>query len=423
LDRIAITGGARLKGEIPISGAKNSAIKLMAASLLTEEPLLLTNMPRLADTRFLGRLLRRLGTEVVERDGPNGAETLLTTREIVSGFAPYDLVRQMRASFNVLGPLLARSGQAKVSLPGGCTIGARPVDLHLKALEALGARIDLHEGYVYAQAPRGLTGGRIEFPFVSVGATEHALLAAVLAKGETVLENAAAEPEMGDLAECLNKMGAKIEGAGTKTIRVQGVERLHGATHAVIADRIETGTYALAAAMAGGEVRLTRTRHDFIAALIDKMREAGVEVITHDDGLTVRRDGGRLRAVEIETDPYPGFATDLQAQFMALMTLADGESVIKETIFENRFMHAPELSRLGADIAVHGGEARVRGVEKLDGAPVMATDLRASVSLVIAGLAAQGETMVNRVYHLDRGFERIEDKLGACGAHIERLAG
>ena len=423
MDRIAITGGARLKGEIPISGAKNSAIKLMAASLLTDEPLRLTNMPRLADTRFLGRLLRRLGAEVVESEGDAGPETLLTTREIVSGFAPYDLVRQMRASFNVLGPLLARSGQAKVSLPGGCTIGARPVDLHLKALEALGARIDLHEGYVYAQAPRGLTGARIEFPFVSVGATEHALLAAVLARGETVLENAASEPEMVDLADCLNAMGAKVTGAGTKTIRVEGVARLHGATHAVLPDRIETGTYALAAAMAGGEVRLTHTRSDFIQALIDKMREAGVEVITHDDGLTVKRNGGRLRAVEIETDPYPGFATDLQAQFMALMTLADGESVIRETIFENRFMHAPELSRLGADISVHGGEARVRGVEKLDAAQVMATDLRASVSLVIAGLAAQGETVVNRVYHLDRGFERLEEKLSACGAQIRRIKG
>jgi UDP-N-acetylglucosamine 1-carboxyvinyltransferase len=423
LDRIAITGGARLKGEIPISGAKNSAIKLMAASLLTEEPLRLTNMPRLADTRFLGRLLQRLGAEVVESDGPDGPETLLTTREIVSGFAPYDLVRQMRASFNVLGPLLARSGQAKVSLPGGCTIGARPVDLHLKALEALGARIDLHEGYVYAQAPRGLTGARIAFPFVSVGATEHALLAAVLAHGETILENAAAEPEMVDLADCLNAMGAKVTGAGTKTIRVEGVARLHGATHAVLPDRIETGTYALAAAMAGGEVRLTRTRSDFVQALIVKMREAGVEVIEHADGLTVKRNGGRLNAVELETDPYPGFATDLQAQFMALMTLADGESVIRETIFENRFMHAPELGRLGADISVHGGEARVRGVAALEGAPVMATDLRASVSLVIAGLAARGETMVNRVYHLDRGFERLEEKLSACGADIRRLKG
>jgi UDP-N-acetylglucosamine 1-carboxyvinyltransferase len=423
LDRIAITGGARLEGEIQISGAKNSAIKLMAASLLTEEPLRLTNMPRLADTRFLAKLLQRLGTEVVETDGEAGPETLLTTREIVSGFAPYDLVRQMRASFNVLGPLLARTGHAKVSLPGGCTIGARPVDLHLKALEALGAKIDLHEGYVYAQAARGLKGGHIDFPFVSVGATEHALLAAVLARGETVLENAAAEPEIADLAECLNKMGARVAGAGGKTIRIEGVPRLHGATHAVIPDRIETGTYALAAAMAGGEVRLTRTRSDFIQALLDKMVEAGVDVAAHNDGLTIKRNGARLQAVEVETDPYPGFATDLQAQFMALMTLAEGESVIRETIFENRFMHAPELGRLGADISVSGGEARVRGVQALDGAQVMATDLRASVSLVIAGLAARGETVVNRVYHLDRGFERLEEKLSGCGAQIRRLKG
>ena len=423
MDRIAITGGARLEGEIPISGAKNSAIKLMAASLLTEEPLRLTNMPRLADTRFLGKLLQRLGTEVVEQDGADGAETVLTTREIVSGFAPYDLVRQMRASFNVLGPLLARTGQAKVSLPGGCTIGARPVDLHLQALEALGARIDLHEGYVYAQAPRGLQGAEIEFPMVSVGATEHALLAAVLAEGRTVLKNAAQEPELTDLAECLNKMGAKVSGAGTSTIVVEGVSRLTGATHAVLPDRIETGTYALAAAMAGGEVRLTRTRSDFIQALIDKMVEAGVEVTPHNDGLTIKRNGARLKAVEIGTDPYPGFATDLQAQFMALMTLAEGESVIRETIFENRFMHAPELRRLGADILVQGNEARVKGVEFLEGAQVMATDLRASVSLVIAGLAARGETVVNRVYHLDRGFERLEEKLSACGAQIRRIKG
>jgi len=423
LDRIAITGGARLNGEIPISGAKNSAIKLMAASLLTEEPLRLTNMPRLADTRFLGKLLQKLGTEVVESDGPDGAETLLTTREIVSTIAPYDLVRQMRASFNVLGPLLARTGQAKVSLPGGCTIGARPVDLHLQALEALGVHIDLHEGYVYAQAPRGLKGGRIEFAINSVGATEHAMLAAVLAEGDTEIVNAAREPEMIDLADCLNAMGAKVSGAGTSTIQIEGVSRLHGASHAVMPDRIETGTYAVAAAMAGGEVRLTRTRTDFIEALIEKMQEAGVEVTPHNDGLTVKRNGGRLRAVEIDTAPYPGFATDLQAQFMALMTLADGESVIRETIFENRFMHAPELGRLGADIAVSGGEARVRGVEALEGAQVMATDLRASVSLVIAGLAARGETVVNRVYHLDRGFERLEEKLSACGAQIRRLKG
>ena len=423
MDRIAITGGARLQGEIPISGAKNSAIKLMAASLLTDEALRLTNMPRLADTRFLGKLLQRLGAEVVEGDGEDGPETLLRTREIVSGFAPYDLVRQMRASFNVLGPLLARTGQAKVSLPGGCTIGARPVDLHLKALEALGARIDLHEGYVYAQAPRGLTGGPIDFPFASVGATEHAMLAAVLARGDTTITNAACEPEMVDLANCLNAMGAKVAGAGTSSIRIEGVARLHGATHAVMPDRIETGTYALAAAMAGGEVRLTRTRSDFIESLLDKMVEAGVEVTRHNDGVTVKRNGARLNAVEFETGIYPGFATDLQAQFMALMTLAGGESVIRETIFENRFMHAPELARLGADITVQGGEARVRGVDFLEGAPVMATDLRASVSLVIAGLAARGETMVNRVYHLDRGFERLEEKLGACGAQIRRIKG
>jgi UDP-N-acetylglucosamine 1-carboxyvinyltransferase len=422
MDRIAIIGGARLRGEIAISGAKNSAIKLMAASLLTDQPLRLTNMPRLADTRFLGRLLQRLGAEIVERDGEDGPETVLRTAEIVSAIAPYDLVRQMRASFNVLGPLVARTGQAKVSLPGGCTIGARPVDLHLKALEALGASIDLHDGYVYAQAPRGLKGADIAFPFVSVGATEHTLLAAVLAEGETVIRNAACEPEIGDLIDCLTAMGAHVEGAGTSTLRIKGVARLGGATHAVIPDRIETGTYALAAAMAGGEVRLTRTRSDFIEALLVKMEEAGVSVTRANDGVTIRRDEARLKAVDIETQPYPAFATDLQAQFMALMTTADGESVIRESIFENRFMHAPELIRLGADIAVHGGEARVTGVDQLFGAQVMATDLRASVSLVVAGLAARGETVVNRVYHLDRGFERLEDKLSACGANIRRIS-
>ena len=423
MDRIAITGGARLEGEIAISGAKNSAIKLMAASLLTDQPLRLTNMPRLRDTRFLGQLLGRLGVEIVEKDGADGPETLLHAAEVTSAFAPYDLVRQMRASFNVLGPLLARTGHAKVSLPGGCTIGARPVDLHLKALEALGAHIDLHEGYVYAQAPRGLKGAEIEFPFVSVGATEHSMLAAVLANGVTTLKNAACEPEIEDLAECLNAMGAKVEGAGTSTITITGVARLNGATHSVIPDRIETGTYALAAAMAGGEVRLTRTRGDFIQALLDKIEEAGADITHTNDGVIVRRNGARLDAVDIETDPYPGLATDLQAQFMALMTTAKGESVIRETVFENRFMHVPELGRLGADISVQGGEARVRGVEALDGAQVMATDLRASVSLVIAGLAARGETIVNRVYHLDRGFERLEEKLGACGAQVRRLRG
>jgi UDP-N-acetylglucosamine 1-carboxyvinyltransferase len=421
MDRIAITGGVRLEGVIPISGAKNSAIKLMVASLLTDEPLRLTNMPRLADTRFLGRLLGRLGVVVEELCGEGGPETVLTTPEIVSAIAPYDLVRQMRASFNVLGPLVARTGQAKVSLPGGCAIGARPVDLHLLALEALGARIDLNEGYVYAQAPRGLKGAEIAFPQVSVGATEHALLSAVLAHGETVISNAACEPEIADLAHCLTKMGARIEGAGSPVIRIIGVPRLSGATHEVTPDRIETGTYALAAAMAGGEVRLTRTRADMVEALLGKMEEAGVEVRRLNDGLEVKRNGRALGAVEVTTDPYPGFPTDLQAQFMALMTLAEGESVIRETIFENRFMHAPELSRLGADISVSGGEARVRGVDGLVGAPVMATDLRASVSLVIAALAARGETVVSRVYHLDRGFERLEEKLAACGAQVRRI--
>jgi UDP-N-acetylglucosamine 1-carboxyvinyltransferase len=422
MDRIAITGGARLEGVIPISGAKNSAIKLMVASLLTDQPLKLTNMPRLADTRFLARLLQRLGVVVEEADGEDGPQTTLTTPEILSDIAPYDLVRQMRASFNVLGPLLARTGQAKVSLPGGCAIGARPVDLHLMALEALGARIDLSEGYVYAQAPRGLWGADIQFPQVSVGATEHALLAAVLAHGETVIGNAACEPEIADLAECLTKMGANIEGAGTPVIRVVGVSELNGATHRVTPDRIETGTYALAAAMAGGEVRLTNTRADMIETLLVKMEESGVDVERLNDGVIIKRNGVRLDSVEVTTDPYPGFATDLQAQFMALMTLAKGESVIRETIFENRFMHAPELARLGADIVVSGGEARVTGVERLLGAPVMATDLRASVSLVIAALAAKGETLVNRVYHLDRGFEQLEAKLSAVGADVRRIS-
>ena len=422
MDRIAITGGAELRGEIPISGAKNSAIKLMAASLLSDEPLRLINMPRLADTRFLGRLLQRLGTEVTEQQDGQGPETILHTPEIVSAFASYDLVRKMRASFNVLGPLIARTGHAKVSLPGGCSIGARPVDLHLKALEALGAHIDLHEGYVYAQAPRGLRGAEISFPFVSVGATEHTLLAAVLAEGETTISNAACEPEIEDLADCLNAMGAKVSDAGTSTIRITGVARLHGATHAVVPDRIEAGTYAMAAGMAGGEVTLTGVRPGHIAVLLDKMAEAGVHVSRGERSVTLKRNGARLHSVDLTTDPYPGFATDLQAQFMAMMTLAEGESVIRETIFENRFMHAPELSRLGADISVQGGEARVRGVHALEGAQVMATDLRASVSLVIAALAARGDTTVHRVYHLDRGFERLEQKLSACGAQIRRLS-
>jgi len=422
MDRIAIEGGSPLFGDIPVSGAKNSAIKLMAASLLTSEPVRLTNMPRLADTRLLGRLLKRFGTQITESDGPDGQETLLHTPEITSSFAPYDLVRQMRASFNVLGPLIARTGHAKVSLPGGCTIGARPVDLHLKALESLGAHIDMHEGYVFAQAPRGLKGNEIEFPFVSVGATEHALMAAVLAHGTTVLKNAACEPEISDLAECLNAMGAKVSGHGTPTIVIEGVTSLHGTDWSVICDRIEAGTYAVAGAMAGGEVRLTRVRPELISILLDKLVEAGCEIHRGFDTVTIKRSGA-IKPVDVTTDVYPGFATDLQAQFMALMTLADGESVIRETIFENRFMHVPELGRLGADIRVSGSEARVYGVAELRGAQVMATDLRASACLVIAGLAARGETTVNRVYHLDRGFENLEGKLSACGAKIRRIKG
>jgi len=424
MDSIAITGGSRLNGSIPVSGAKNSALKLMAASILTDQPLLLTNMPRLADTKFLGRLLRELGVEVTERDGADGQETLFHAPRIASTFAPYDLVRQMRASFNVLGPLLARTGEAKVSLPGGCTIGARPVDLHLQALTALGAEIELDEGYVTARAPNGLKGAEIEFPFVSVGATEHALLAAVLADGVTLLKRAAREPEIGDLAQCLTAMGAKISGIDTDELVITGVSSLGGATWSVIPDRIEMGSYAVAAAMAGGEVRLTKARPELMTALSEKMIEAGVEVTPTADGVIVKRDPAiRLKAVDVATEVYPGFATDLQAQFMALMTTAEGDSVIHENIFENRFMHAPELARLGADIAVHAGEAVVRGVPVLHGAPVMATDLRASVSLVIAGMAAEGETTVGRVYHLDRGFERLEEKLGACGAEIRRIKG
>jgi UDP-N-acetylglucosamine 1-carboxyvinyltransferase len=424
MDRIAIHGGARLNGSIPISGAKNSALKLMAASILTDRPLRLTNMPRLADTKFLGRLLQALGVEVTESESGGEQETLFHAREITSTFAPYDLVRQMRASFNVLGPLLARTGHARVSLPGGCTIGARPVDLHLDALSRLGAAIQLEEGYVSAVAPDGLRGAEIEFPFVSVGATEHAMLAAVMARGTTVLRRAAMEPEIGDLARCLTAMGARIEGIDTDVLTIEGVTSLNGADWSVIPDRIEMGSFAVAAAMAGGEVRLTRARAELMTALTEKMVRAGVEVTATEDGMIVRRDPAvRLRAVDVETEVYPGFATDLQAQFMTLMTLAEGESRIRETIFENRFMHAPELGRLGADIHVHAGEAVVRGVDHLIGAPVMATDLRASVSLVIAGLVAQGETIVDRVYHLDRGFERLEEKLTACGADIRRLKG
>ena len=423
MDSLKITGGNALKGTIPISGAKNSALKLMAACLLTRDPLTLTNMPNLADTRFLSQLLASLGVEVYWPKGDS--ECRLNAAELTSTIAPYDQVRKMRASFNVLGPMLAREGHATVSLPGGCAIGARPVDLHLQALEAMGADLKVEAGYVKAAAIHGLNGAKVVFPFVSVGATEHAMLAATLAKGETVLENAAREPEIADLADCLNAMGAKISGAGTATVRIQGVETLSGAQHAVMPDRIEAGTYAMAAAAAGGDVTLEGAPVGALGALIDAMKRSGVEIEADEAGSTIRiqRNGAALKAVNVNTQPHPGFPTDLQAQFMALMSIADGTSVIRENIFENRFMHAPELSRLGADIQVRGKEAIVKGVKQLRGAPVMATDLRASVSLVIAGLAAEGETQVNRIYHLDRGFERLEEKLSGCGAKIDRVDG
>jgi UDP-N-acetylglucosamine 1-carboxyvinyltransferase len=424
MDRIRIKGGARLTGEIPISGAKNAALPLMAACLLTDEKLTLINAPWLADVDFMGKLLRGLGVQTSYVRGPGfgeGGRWDLKAAGIVSTTADYDIVRKMRASFLILGPLVARLGQAKVSLPGGCAIGARPVDLHLKALEALGAEIELTEGYVIARAPDGLKGGVIEFPFVSVGATENALMAAALADGETTILSAAREPEIVDLGHCLIEMGARISGLGSSKVIVEGVERLHGATHAVLPDRIETGTYAMAVAISGGDIELTGTSADLIAALVPLLESVGTTIAPTNLGLSVHRNGSRSVAVDVETSPFPGFPTDLQAQFMALMTTADGTSHIKETIFENRFMHVPELLRMGADIKVEGDMAIVRGVEQLKGAPVMATDLRASVSLVLAGLAAEGETIVNRVYHLDRGFERLEEKLSAVGAEIERL--
>jgi len=418
MDRIAIKGGAPLTGTIPIYGAKNSALKLQAASLLSAEPLVLENMPDLADTRFMAQLLASLGVEVA---WIKEARTLrLHAGEITSTIAPYDQVRKMRASFNVLGPLLARVGHATVSLPGGCAIGARPVDLHLKAFEAMGADIHIDQGYVKAAALRGLRGAEIEFPFVSVGATEHSMLAAVLAKGETVLKNAAREPEIADLAACLNAMGARVEGAGSGEIHIEGVETLKAAKHRVVSDRIEAGTYAIAVAAATGDVLLEGAEIDHLGALVHVLRGAGVHVENEAKGLRVRRVNGRLAPVDFDTEPFPGFPTDLQAQAMAMLCLADGRSRIRENIFENRFMHAPELTRLGAQISVQGNEAIVTGVPRLKGAPVMATDLRASVSLVVAGLAAEGETVVNRVYHLDRGFEKLEDKLSRCGAQVVR---
>jgi UDP-N-acetylglucosamine 1-carboxyvinyltransferase len=419
MDRLAIIGGRPLFGEIAISGAKNSALKLMAASLLTDEALVIENTPRLADVDMLLRLLAQHGVEI----SFEGSTLSLKAATIKSTEAPYDLVRKMRASFNVLGPLLAREGKARVSLPGGCAIGARPVDLHLKALVAMGAKIDLDEGYVVASAPDGLHGAKIDFPFVSVGATEHAILAAALADGETILSNAAREPEIADLANCLNAMGAKVENAGRSTVKIVGVKRLSGAQHEVVPDRIEMGSYAMAAGAAGGELFLRNGRIELLAAAAGALEEAGLKLTAEEGGVRVKRLGDRCRAVNIVTQPHPGFFTDLQAQFMALMATADGVSVIKETIFENRFMHAPELARMGAQISVDGQIATVRGVKRLKGAPVMATDLRASMSLVLAGLGAEGQTIINRVYHLDRGFERLEEKLGHCGALIERVTG
>jgi UDP-N-acetylglucosamine 1-carboxyvinyltransferase len=422
MDKLAILGNGPLEGAIPISGAKNSALKLMAAALLCDQPLVLHRMPNLADTRFMEKLLQSLGVKVDWAPGTNICT--LDAEEITSTIAPYDLVRKMRATFNVLGPLLARVGHATVSLPGGCAIGARPVDLHLKAFEAMGADIVIEQGYVKAAALRGLKGAHIEFPFVSVGATEHAMLAASMADGETILENAACEPEIADLAHCLNACGAKIKGAGTPTIVIQGVTRLGGARYDVITDRIEAGTFAIAAAATGGDVLLEGAVGADLESLNDHLRKAGVTVDVVDKGVRIRRaPGTKLKAVDVDTQPHPGFPTDLQAQFMALMCIAEGDSTFRENIFENRFMHAPELNRLGADITVRGREAVVKGVAKLHGAQVMATDLRASVSLVIAGLVAEGETTVNRVYHLDRGFERLEEKLGRCGAQIRRMSG
>ena len=428
MDRIRIKGGQPLHGTIPISGAKNAALPLMIAGLLTEEPLVLENVPRLADVTLLQRILGNHGVDIMlagKRSGDSeyGGQTLnISAARIVDTTAPYELVSRMRASFWVIGPLLARMGQARVSLPGGCAIGTRPVDLLLNALQALGAEIEIAEGYVIARAKSGLRGGEIVFPKVTVGGTHTALMAAVLARGTTVIENAAREPEIADLAECLGKMGARISGAGTSQIVIDGVTRLNGARHPVLPDRIETGTYAMAVAMTGGDVLLQGAQPELLQAGLDAVAEAGASVSATNEGIRVMRNGAGLDPITVSTAPFPGFPTDLQAQFMALMTRARGTSRITETIFENRFMHVQELARLGARITLDGDAAIVEGVERLQGAPVMATDLRASVSLVIAGLAAEGETTVNRVYHLDRGFERLEDKLRACGAQIERLS-
>ncbi|MGH6663108.1 MAG: UDP-N-acetylglucosamine 1-carboxyvinyltransferase [Rhodospirillales bacterium] len=427
MDRILIRGGQPLRGTIRIGGAKNAALPLMAASLLTEDTLSLSNLPDLVDITTMAKLLGELGVDVARDPKANvpdaGQVFRLTAGDIINTTAPYDLVRRMRASVLVLGPLLARRRRARVSLPGGCAIGTRPVDLHLKALRQLGARIDLAEGYIDAHAENGLIGAHIVFPMVTVGGTENLLMAASLAKGRTVLANAAREPEVTDLARCLIAMGAKIEGIGTDTLVIDGVPSLSGASYGVVPDRIETGTYAVAAAITGGELVLEGARADLSLAVFKVLSSAGVEIMEKNGGLSVARTNGPLAGVDVMTEPYPGFPTDMQAQLMALMAVSGGASMITETIFENRFMHVPELCRMGADINVHGAFAIVRGVKRLSGAQVMATDLRASVSLVLAGLAAEGETVVNRVYHLDRGYERLDDKLKACGASVQRIAG
>ena len=420
MDSIIVTGNGPLSGSIPIAGAKNACLTLMPATLLSDAPLTLTNAPRLSDIRTMSALLQSLGAEVQSLAG--GTVLAMSSHDITSTRADYEIVRKMRASILVLGPLLARFGEATVSLPGGCAIGARPVDLHLRALEAMGAELDLRDGYVHAKAPAGgLRGGVVEFPLVSVGATENALMAATLARGTTVLKGAAREPEIVDLARCLKAMGAKIRGEETGTIEIEGVDALHGATHRVVTDRIELGTYMLAPLIAGGEVTLEGGRRDLLEAFCAKIEEAGAEVTESPAGLSVRRADGALRAVDVTTEPFPGFPTDLQAQMMALLCTAEGVSTLEEKIFENRFMHAPELTRMGARIEVQGGTAKVTGVGSLRGAPVMATDLRASVSLILAGLAAEGETRVSRVYHLDRGYEHVVSKLSGVGARIERI--
>lgn len=421
MDRIRIRGGRPLRGQIQISGAKNAALPLMATCLLTDQEVRLDNMPDLADITTMAHLLVQHGAEVTTKLNAKQRSVILNGAGVNDTTAPYDLVRKMRASVLVLGPLVARHGQARVSLPGGCAIGTRPVDLHIKALQQLGAEIELKDGYIVASAPKGLRGAEVTFPKVSVGATENLLMAASLAKGETVLINAAREPEITDLAQCLTGMGAKIEGIGSNTLRIIGVDRLDGTTHRVVADRIEAGTYAMAAAITGGELELVGINHDLIASAAASLAQAGVEIRETEQGLHVSRANRPLNGVDVMTEAYPGFPTDLQAQMMALMTTAEGASMITETIFENRFMHVPELTRMGASINVHGASAMVRGVKKLTGAPVMATDLRASVSLVLAGLAAEGDTVLNRIYHLDRGYEKLTQKLAACGAEIERL--